>query len=67
MKEDKEQGKPQEEEVGFVGLTYSSGESQGESHFEVPLKDLPKEDIDKRVIYLWNKVYRKARGAAVIV
>jgi len=46
---------------------YSSGESDANPAFHVPLSRLPEVDKRQRILWLWSLAYKKARGASVII
>jgi len=45
---------------------YSSGESDKVQTFHIKMKDLPPNEYKRRMLYLWEIVYKKAKGAAVV-
>ena len=50
------------------GVTnYSSGESPEAGEFEVALNDLPPSERSTRLLWLWQRTFRKALGAAMVI
>ena len=46
---------------------YTSGDSDENGAFHVPIQKLPKNELKERILFLWRLAYKKARGASIIV
>lgn len=46
---------------------YSSGESSDDGQFVIKYSHLPEPDKQRRMLWLWERAYKKAKGASIII